>query len=89
VYAPVEIDLAGAVAKPDKAILFVNGYQMGTFWPERGPQTRYFVPDGVLRPSGADVVTLAVIRRGAQRSELGPVVARIRSPVAVVRITAH
>ena len=33
-----------------RANLYLNGYLLGRYWPERGPQTRFFLPWGILSP---------------------------------------
>ena len=39
-----------------KGQLFINGYNIGRYWPVRGPQETLFVPKGVLRPAKNIVV---------------------------------
>jgi beta-galactosidase len=68
---PMGVVLDRAVTGADKALLFVNGYMMGNFWPERGPQTKFFVPAGILRTEGKNTMAIAVWRRTAEKGGLG------------------
>ena len=33
-----------------KANLYLNGYLIGRYWPERGPQQSFILPWGLLKP---------------------------------------
>ena len=55
-----------------KANLYVNGYLMGRYWPERGPQQEFAVPWGVLRPDQENHLAVALWKR-ADRAALGHV----------------
>ncbi|KAK2061556.1 family 35 glycosyl hydrolase [Colletotrichum caudatum] len=74
-----------------RAILYVNGFQFGKYVSNIGPQTRFPVPEGVLRYQGANSVGLAVWalgKGGARvrkfRLEAGEVVTTGREEVKVV-----
>ncbi len=69
--APMAIVMDKAIESPDKAIIFVNGYNMGRYMPERGPQTRFFVPDGILNKDGKNTIVIAVWRRSTETGGLG------------------
>jgi len=71
--APMAVVLDKTLNAPDKAILFVNGYLMGRYFPERGPQTRFFIPAGVLNTNGKNSIAIAVWRRSADTGGLGVV----------------
>ena len=46
-----------------KANLYLNGYLLGRYWPERGPQRRFPLPWGVLRPDQENQLAVAVWKR--------------------------
>ena len=55
----------GAVFDPGrgKANLYLNGHLLGRYWPERGPQRRFPLPWGVLRPDDENQLAIAVWKR--------------------------
>ena len=53
-----------------KANLYLNGWLIGRYWPERGPQRRFWLPWGVLSPDDENHLAVAVWKRGA-RAALG------------------
>ncbi len=55
-----------------KANLYVNGYLIGRYWPERGPQRRFFLPWGIVDPDGENQLAITVWKR-AERAALGRV----------------
>ncbi|MEE9282073.1 MAG: beta-galactosidase [Myxococcota bacterium] len=55
-----------------KANVYLNGYLIGRYWPERGPQRRFFLPWGVLEPDGENQLAIAVWKR-TPRAALGAV----------------
>jgi hypothetical protein len=55
-----------------KANLYLNGYLVGRYWPERGPQSRFLLPWGVLDPSQENHLAIAVWKR-SPRAALGKV----------------
>ncbi len=55
-----------------KANLYLNGYLIGRYWPERGPQQRFVLPLGVLEPDEENHLAIAVWKR-SQRAALGKV----------------
>ncbi|KAK1985896.1 family 35 glycosyl hydrolase [Colletotrichum cereale] len=74
-----------------RAILYVNGFQFGKYLSNIGPQTRFPVPEGILRYQGANSVGLAVWALGEGgarvrdlRLEAGEVVTTGRGEVEVV-----
>ena len=48
----------------DKAVIWVNGWLMGRYWEQRGPQHEFYIPSGVLSEHGDNVVAIAVWNRG-------------------------
>ena len=55
-----------------KANLYLNGYLIGRYWPERGPQRRFPLPAGVLELDAENHLAVAVWKR-SQRAALGKV----------------
>ncbi|MFI7674637.1 beta galactosidase jelly roll domain-containing protein [Actinophytocola sp. NPDC049390] len=54
-----------------RVLMFVNGWQMGQFTADLGPQREFVLPSGVLRPDGKNTLALAVI--ALEDSTLGQV----------------
>jgi aryl-phospho-beta-D-glucosidase BglC (GH1 family) len=48
----------------DKAVIWVNGWLMGRYWEQEGPQHTFYLPAGVLNEHGDNVVAIAVWNRG-------------------------
>lgn len=48
----------------DKAVIWVNGWLMGRYWEQRGPQHEFYLPQGVLNTHGDNVIAIAVWNRG-------------------------
>ncbi len=53
-----------------KANLYLNGFLIGRYWPERGPQRRFLLPWGVLSPDDENQLAVALWKRSA-RAALG------------------
>ena len=53
-----------------KANLYLNGFLLGRYWPERGPQRRFSLPWGVLSPDDENHLAVALWRR-SERVALG------------------
>jgi hypothetical protein len=56
-----------------RALLFVNGWNMGQFIAHVGPQRVFPIPEGVLNHHGANTIALAVTSDGAPGDVLEPV----------------
>jgi beta-galactosidase GanA len=56
-----------------RVLLFVNGWQMGQFAANVGPQRTFPVPEGILNHRGRNTVALAVTGDGAPGATLEPV----------------
>jgi beta-galactosidase GanA len=54
-----------------RVLLFVNGWQMGEFTADAGPQREFVLPAGVLRERGRNTLALAVV--ALEGAALGPV----------------
>jgi hypothetical protein len=53
-----------------KANLYLNGFLIGRYWPERGPQRRFLLPWGVLSPDDENQLAVALWKR-SERAALG------------------
>jgi hypothetical protein len=51
---------------PSRAYLFLNGQLIGRYWDGRGPQHRFWLPDGILRRTAENELLIAQWTRGAQ-----------------------
>ncbi|MGN6365052.1 beta-galactosidase [Asticcacaulis taihuensis] len=68
----------GDPAKPqsdhvNRALIFVNGWHMGNFAANIGPQHIFIIPPGILNANGDNTITLAVTSDGQPRNALEPV----------------
>jgi beta-galactosidase GanA len=54
-----------------RVLIFVNGWQMGQFTGDLGPQREFVLPAGILREHGRNSLALAVV--ALEESTLGPV----------------
>jgi len=58
-----------------KALIWLNGRLVGRAWDEKGPQTRFYLPRGLLRTAGEDnVLAVCLWRRGDEAGSAGPAV---------------
>jgi aryl-phospho-beta-D-glucosidase BglC (GH1 family) len=48
----------------DKAVIWLNGWLIGRYWEQQGPQHEFYLPQGVLNPNGDNVLAIAVWNRG-------------------------
>ena len=75
----IQLGLAfGDAAKPrsereNRALIFVNGWNMGQFIAHIGPQRTFIIPPGILNPNGENTIALAVTSDGAAANALEPV----------------
>ena len=84
----VQLGLAfGDTSKPrseveNRALIFVNGWNLGQFIAHIGPQRIFVLPPGILNPNGDNTLTLAVTTDGERANALEAV--RL-VPLAVAR----
>jgi beta-galactosidase len=57
---PVGIDISDPTSLPYRALIFVNGWQMGIYVNDLGPQHLFPVPAGILNPHGENTIAIAV-----------------------------
>jgi hypothetical protein len=75
----VQLGLAfGAADQPrsdreNRALIFVNGWNMGQFIAHVGPQRVFVIPPGILDPHGDNTIALAVTTDGQPDNALEPV----------------
>jgi hypothetical protein len=75
----VQLGLAfGDTSKPrsdrqNRALIFVNGWNMGQFIANIGPQRTFVIPPGILDPNGENTIALAVTTDGKPENALEPV----------------
>ena len=75
----IQLGLAfGDTTKPrsereNRALIFVNGWNMGQFVAHIGPQRTFVIPPGILNPNGANTIALAVTTDGKPGNALEPV----------------
>lgn len=75
----VQLGLAfGDTTKPrsereNRALIFVNGWNMGQFAAHIGPQRTFVIPPGILNPNGENTIALAVTTDGRKENALEPV----------------
>src|SRR4051794_15288252 len=54
------LDIRDAVAKGYRAVLYVNGWNMGQYISDVGPQHTFVLPSGILRTHGHNTLAIAV-----------------------------
>ncbi|MEH0167355.1 beta-galactosidase [Roseateles microcysteis] len=75
----IQLGLAfGDTSKPrsdveNRALIFVNGWNMGQFIAHIGPQRVFVIPPGILNPNGENTIALAVTTDGQAANALEPV----------------
>jgi beta-galactosidase GanA len=75
----VQLGLAfGATGRPrsdreNRALIFVNGWNVGQFIAHVGPQRVFVIPPGILDPHGVNTIALAVTTDGRPDNALEPV----------------
>jgi hypothetical protein len=69
----IGLNISDPAAKLYRALIFVNGWNLGQYINNIGPQHTFVLPDGILRTSGANTLSIAVISNGAGTGGLGTV----------------
>ena len=59
--------------RDNRALIFVNGWNMGQFIAHIGPQRTFVIPPGILNPNGDNTIALAVTTDGRPENALEPV----------------
>jgi beta-galactosidase len=60
-------------ARHYRALIFVNGWNVGQYINDLGPQRVFTLPEGILRHQGDNVIALAVWSADASTGGLGQV----------------
>jgi beta-galactosidase GanA len=56
-----------------RALIFVNGWQLGRYVNDVGPQHDFPIPNGILKPNGSNTIAIAVWNTDATTGGLGTV----------------
>lgn len=67
------LQIKDAPGRHYRATIFVNGWQMGNYIADLGPQHRFPIPDGIIDPHGNNDITIAVWKTDASPGGLGTV----------------
>lgn len=63
-YVPVAVQIGprgpGASSASERAFIFVNGWLVGRYIENEGPQHQFYVPAGILRQDGSNTLAIAV-----------------------------
>jgi len=57
---PIGIKFSDDASRHYRALIFVNGWQVGRYINDLGPQRSFPVPTGILRPNGTNTIAIAV-----------------------------
>jgi hypothetical protein len=78
--------------RENRALIFVNGWNMGQFIAHVGPQRTFVIPPGILDPNGPNTIALAVTTDGSKANALEPVrlvnLRTVRGGVPVEKVAA-
>ncbi|AHH95940.1 beta-galactosidase [Kutzneria albida] len=69
----IGLEIADSPSRHYRALLFVNGWQLGQYVNDTGPQHSFPVPNGVLNPHGANSIAIAVWNTDGSTGGLGKV----------------
>jgi len=69
----VALRITDSASKQYRALIFVNGWQLGRYVNNTGPQHSFPIPTGVLNPNGANAISLAVYNTDASTGGPGTV----------------
>jgi beta-galactosidase GanA len=69
----IGIQIKEAPGRHYRAILFVNGWHMGNYVSDMGPQHSFPIPNGVLHPQGSNTIVIAVWKTDQSAGSLGDV----------------
>lgn len=70
---PLGVDIADAPTHHYRALIYVNGWLMGRYINDIGPQHSFPVPPGILRADGTNTLAIAVWNEDASSGGLGEV----------------
>ncbi|OZJ02289.1 hypothetical protein BZG36_04824, partial [Bifiguratus adelaidae] len=58
---PIGVQVTDSSRKPYRALLFLNGWQFGRYANDLGPQTLFYVPEGILNYAGNNTIVVVVM----------------------------
>jgi beta-galactosidase len=70
---PIGVDITDAPSHHYRALIYVNGWLMGRYINDLGPEHSFPVPPGILRPDGSNTLAIAVWNEDAGSGGLGQV----------------
>lgn len=70
---PLALRFGGDTARPYRVLVFLNGWNVGQYINDLGPQRDFYLPAGLLRERGRNTLALAVIATGEVGGGPGPV----------------
>jgi beta-galactosidase len=80
---PLSLVVARERSRHYRAQLYVNGWMVGIYVSDLGPQQAFPVPPGVLRTAGRNSLAVAVINSDARTGGLGRITLRATGNHAV------
>jgi beta-galactosidase GanA len=69
----VALRFGGALTGDHRVLIFLNGWNLGQYSADIGPQQDFVLPNGLLRPDGRNTLALAVIASDGVPGGLGPI----------------
>ncbi|MEW9530187.1 beta-galactosidase [Microbispora sp. NPDC049125] len=70
---PIGLRFGGEIPAASRVMIFLNGWNVGQYGGDIGPQRDFYLPGGLLRENGANTLALAVTTKDAAPAGLGPV----------------
>ena len=71
--ASLGLSITDAVARSYRAQIFLNGWNVGQYISDVGPQSTFVLPDGLLRAQSENTLAIAVLADGTTPGGLGSV----------------
>jgi beta-galactosidase GanA len=69
----VSLRFGGALTGDHRVLIFLNGWNLGQYGADIGPQRDFVLPNGLLRTDGRNTLALAVIASDGVPGGLGPI----------------
>jgi beta-galactosidase GanA len=70
---PLALTITDSATRHYSALLFVNGWQIGRYVNDLGPQHLFPIPPGIVNPNGSNTLAIAVWSKDAATAGLGTV----------------
>ncbi|MDT4933447.1 MAG: hypothetical protein QOK11_1339, partial [Pseudonocardiales bacterium] len=88
----VALNITDAASRHYRALIFVNGWQLGRYINDVGPQHDFPIPNGILNPNGSNTIAIAVWNTDGSTGGLGTVslksLGTSASPLLVANVDA-